>query len=217
MCVFEQRFQCRGAQCDDHMRRDLREFLLEPVAACVDFALRGGFMHAPLTARLPFEMLDGIRYEHGAARDAGFAQSIVEQLSCRADEGLAGAVLAVSGLLADHHDGRVCGARPRDALRRIVPKRAAPAFGEVLGLLIGIRLGAGFGSAGRAVFGGHGKRDAWRDDQQRTCRLRGRATRRRFGASTVRPGIAYAGVVLRMPAIGASATISEQGTGDAHV
>lgn len=73
-------------------------------------------------------MLDGIGDEDIVSHDAGCLQGIVEQLTRGADERFARSVFAVSGLLADHHDGRMPGAGARDALCRVVPERAAAAF-----------------------------------------------------------------------------------------
>jgi hypothetical protein len=78
-------------------------------------------MHTAFPARFPFEMLDSIGNENLVARDAGLTQCIIEQPTGRADERLAFAILAIAGLLTDHHDARMqrpcaghalCGALP---------------------------------------------------------------------------------------------------------
>lgn len=50
---------------------------LPPIVTGIDFPLRGCFVHAPLAARFPLEVLDGIGGEHGAARHARLVQRFV--------------------------------------------------------------------------------------------------------------------------------------------
>jgi hypothetical protein len=98
---------------------------------------------AALAARLVLEVLDGIGDVDEVAVDPGFREDGVEELSCRADEGLAGDVLLVAGLLADEDDARLLRAFAEDGLGGLAPEVAAAAgFGGARQLLQRARAGA---------------------------------------------------------------------------
>jgi hypothetical protein len=136
-------------QRHDDGRLDVRQFLVEPVVAGLDLALRRGLVQAPLAARLPLEMLDGVGDVDGVAVDAGLGADTVEQLAGRPDEGLAGQVFLVARLLADEHDLRLLRAFAGNGLGRELPQFAAPAFVQFRRLLA-LRLGR-FGAIGMTV------------------------------------------------------------------
>jgi hypothetical protein len=63
-------------------------------------------MDSPLAALLEFEMLHGVRHIDISAVDTGIAEGSVQEGAGGSDEGMAGQVLIVTGLLADHNDAR---------------------------------------------------------------------------------------------------------------
>jgi hypothetical protein len=67
------RTQSRRTQRDDHVRFDGADLALEPFVACGHLALRRRLVNAPFTARLPAEMLDGVRQIEIGRRDTCFA------------------------------------------------------------------------------------------------------------------------------------------------
>jgi len=71
---------------------------------------------APLPARLPLEVFHHIRDVDAPAIDAGLDERAIEELPRRADEGVAGEVLVVAWLLADHDEVSVGGAFAEDGL-----------------------------------------------------------------------------------------------------
>src|SRR5205814_752591 len=93
---------------------------LRPVRLLVD---------PPLPARLPLEVLDGVRDIGRPAVDAGRLERLVEEVPRRADERLSRAVLLVAGLLADEHRSRPDRALPEDRLRADLPQMAAATSG----------------------------------------------------------------------------------------
>ncbi len=123
--------------------------------AGVDLADAGLLVDALLAARLEFEVLHRIGDIGALAVDAGIAERPVEHASGRSDEGLAGQVLAVAGLLAhedevrgrqafaEHHLGRepvevAPRAGQRLAAQHLEP--VAPHAGRRVGFAVGTRL-----------------------------------------------------------------------------
>lgn len=67
----------------------------------------------------------------GRSIDSGFGEGAVEQLAGGADEGFAGDVFVIAGLLADDHDAGIGGAFAEDGAGGVLPKRAdAAGFGK---------------------------------------------------------------------------------------
>jgi hypothetical protein len=89
---------------------------------------------AAFTARLPFEMFDGVGDVSFAAIDAGLLERGVEKFSCGADKWAALLIFLIAGLLADEEDSRFARAVAEDGLRGV--------FVEVAGFAI---FGAGAG------------------------------------------------------------------------
>jgi hypothetical protein len=89
-------------------------------------------MDAALPARLPLEMLDGVRDVRGLAVNACLHQRIVEQVARGPDERPAGSVLVVAGLFAYEHDLCVASALAEDGLRPDLPQVATAATGRGL-------------------------------------------------------------------------------------
>src|SRR5205807_9324739 len=88
---------------------------------------------AALAARLPLEVLDGVRDVDAAAVDAGGGERLVKDAPCRPDEGTAREILPVARLLADEHQLRTRRAFAEDGLRRVPPELAGAAVGGVVG------------------------------------------------------------------------------------
>ncbi len=84
-------------------------------------------MDSPLSARLPFEVLDDIGDVDEPPLDAGILQRPIEQLPRRADKRMSGQVFFVARLLADEHHLRARGPFAKDRLRRMFPQVAIPA------------------------------------------------------------------------------------------
>src|SRR4051812_2578271 len=84
-------------------------------------------MNASLAARLPLEVLDGVRHVHVRAIDTRFGQCSVEQVARWSDEGPAGEVLLVARLLPHEHDGGLVRALAEDGLGTELPELARPA------------------------------------------------------------------------------------------
>src|SRR5262249_30621044 len=94
-------------------------------AARANLGSVGLLVDAPLAARLPLEVLDGIGHVDLPSIDARLGERGVEKAARRPDERPAGNVLGVAGLLADHHDARRSMAFAEDRLRSPLPERAA--------------------------------------------------------------------------------------------
>lgn len=65
-------------KADDQPGMHNFQFCLKPGAASMDLLYAGLFVNAELSARLPFEMLDGIGDVNFSAIDTGFFQAFIE-------------------------------------------------------------------------------------------------------------------------------------------
>src|SRR6185369_777421 len=97
------------------------ELALQPRAAGADLAGAGLLVQPQLAALQEFEVLHRVGDVVAHPRDAGVLERAVEELARGADEGLAGEILAVAGLLADEHDPRLRRALAEHGLRRVAP------------------------------------------------------------------------------------------------
>src|SRR5688572_14616809 len=95
------------AKTDDALRLDQSQLRLEPGPAGLDLAERGLLMDALLAARLPLEVLHRIGDEGFVTRDTYFSERFIENPTGRPDEGPAGKVFLISGLLADEEERRL--------------------------------------------------------------------------------------------------------------
>src|SRR5688572_6391128 len=89
----DHRLRGSRAEGDENLGLHSRDLALQPLMACVDFALRGRLVQAPLAAQLPLEVLHGVRDVKMLAVDAGSFERPVEEPPRRADEGQAFLVL----------------------------------------------------------------------------------------------------------------------------
>ena len=121
-----------GAHRHDELGLDCRNFPLIPLPAGLDLRRCRFLVQADLSARHKFEMLHRVGDVDLVAIDAGFGQRTVEHLAGRADEGMAGEVFLVAGLLADQHDGGVLRAFAEHGLRRVLVERAGAAMRGLL-------------------------------------------------------------------------------------
>jgi hypothetical protein len=88
-------------------------------------------VNASLAARLPFEVLDRVGQEDRRGVEPCLDHCLAQQLTCRADERLAGEVFVIARLLAHQHQS--CARRPRakHRLGASLPK-VTPAAGSSL-------------------------------------------------------------------------------------
>ena len=125
----EQRLRGGRAEADHELGSHGCELEPEPVAAGLDLRPARLVVDAPLsagTARAPLEVLHRIR-EVGVLRGyPHLLEHLAEQRPGRADEGLPGAVLDVTRLLADEHQ-RALRALAEDDLGAELPEVATPA------------------------------------------------------------------------------------------
>jgi len=84
---------------------------------------------APLSAGAPLEVLHDVRDVHEVPVDADLLEPPVEHAAGGPDERAALEVLAVAGLLADHHHLRVLAALPEHRLGARSPQVARAAAG----------------------------------------------------------------------------------------
>ena len=98
-----QRLGRRRAQGDDKSGSYEFPLPIQPPSAMRDFARVGTLVDSAFAARAVLEVLDGIRDEDVLTINAGGLANVVEELSCRTDEGPPGKVFAVSWLLSDEH------------------------------------------------------------------------------------------------------------------
>ena len=90
-------------------------------------------MDAAFAAGHPLEVFDYVRDVHPRAVDTDLVEGFVQDAPSRSDEGLAGAVLLVARLLADHHHFGTggtfaehgLGARQEQVTRAAAPGRLA--------------------------------------------------------------------------------------------
>ena len=92
--------RCRRSQRDVRGGPHNRALVVEPPSAALDFIGVRPLVQPPLAALFELEVLDRMGDEDVAAPDAGVVQRPVENAAGRPDEGLAGEVLLVAGLLA---------------------------------------------------------------------------------------------------------------------
>jgi len=124
----EERLGCGGSEADDEPGADGFYLSIQPGAACCDFAHGGFFMDAALAARLPLEVLYGIRDVCSAALDAGFFQAGVEQTARGSDEGTASEILLIAGLLTNEQNRCRGATLSEDGLRGIAIEVATAAL-----------------------------------------------------------------------------------------
>ncbi len=89
-------------------------------------------MDSPFAARLPFEVLDGVRHVGRCTVDPRLDECVVEHAAGRPDERPAGSVLLVARLLAHEHDRRLPRALAEHGLRAELPQVTAAAAGRRL-------------------------------------------------------------------------------------
>src|SRR5258708_15585634 len=108
-------------------------------------------MQPPLAARLPLEMLHGIRDEYVAANESGSLDGLIKQPSRGSDEGVTAQVFFVAWLFADQHEfGSVapfagyglCGVLPQIAAMAIL--RALAGRRWIVGRLLGHHTASNF-------------------------------------------------------------------------
>ena len=146
----EERLGGGRAEQHEHPGLDHGDLCLEPRAAGGDLARARLLMNAPLPARLPLEVLHGIRHVRSGAVDPGLGERLVEESPRRADERPSRPVLLVTRLLADEHGSRVLRALAEDGLGSEPPELAPPAAGCGLAkggqrTLLGEEIGRGSG------------------------------------------------------------------------
>src|SRR5436190_90275 len=122
----EQRLGCRRAEQDEDARLHHLELRLEPGPAGRHLGPVGLLVDPALAARLPLEMLDGVRHIDARAVDSGRLERLVEDPARRAHERLAGAVLLIARLFADEDRARAGGAFAEDRLGADLPLRLIP-------------------------------------------------------------------------------------------
>src|SRR5262245_54866147 len=102
----EERLRGRRAETDDQRRTDGFELRLEPGTAGDELRHARLLVDASLAARLPFEMLDGVRKVDLRAVDAGLAQRLIQDGPSGSDERSSGTILLIARLLTDEHERR---------------------------------------------------------------------------------------------------------------
>ena len=137
----------RDAEADNDARLHHLHFRLEPGPAGGNLGSGRLFVLAPLALRLPLEVLHGVGDVDVAPRNPGFGQGLVQDLARRADEGMAGLVLLIAGLLADEDDRGLERSFSEDGLRGLFIEIAT-------GTGSGGLLQMGDGQRGRKELGG---------------------------------------------------------------
>lgn len=116
----------RRAEAHDELWPDGCELELEPMAAGRDLRPVRLVVDAPLPDRTPLEVLHRIRHVCRLDCDSGVTQQLAEEKAGWTDEGAAGSILDVPGLLThEHQSARVALAEHR--LGRTLEERAARA------------------------------------------------------------------------------------------
>ncbi len=96
----EQCLRGRGAEADDDLRPEQRDFGFEQRPAGGDLGGVRFLVDASFATRLPFEMFDDVGNVSCGAVDTGFREGSVEQFSCGADERVALQIFLIAGLFA---------------------------------------------------------------------------------------------------------------------
>ena len=120
------------AEADENVWLHDGQLPVQPRPAGRDLAPVRFLVDAPLSARLPLEVLDHVRDIGVRAVDAGLRERFVEEAPRRTDEGPAGEVLTVAGLLADEKQPSALQTFAEDGLRARPPERAGGAVSRGL-------------------------------------------------------------------------------------
>src|SRR3954469_14262250 len=123
----EQSLCGRRAEQNENPRLDGCELCVEPLAARGELAAVRLIVDAGFAPSPPLEVLDGVGDVDAVTIDAGRSERLVEYATRRPNEGAAGDVLMVAGLLADQHQLGVGGSFAEHRLRRIPPETAVAA------------------------------------------------------------------------------------------
>src|SRR6266511_1860535 len=124
----EQAARSGGAQRNDRRGPHDRALLDEPPLAPIDLIGVRALVETPLAAHFVLEVLHRVGDESIGAGNAGFFQRRIQDAAGRADEGLAGEILLVAGLLSDQHQVRAHPAFAGHDLGGEFVERAARAF-----------------------------------------------------------------------------------------
>lgn len=128
----EKRLRGSGAETDDDVGTNGRNFRVEPWTTGGDFGGVRFLVDAAFSARFPFEMLHGIRDVHFLAIDAGILEGFVEKLSSGADEWFAFEIFLTAGLLADENYFRLrTAAFAENRLSGVLPEITRFAIGSL--------------------------------------------------------------------------------------
>ena len=96
---------CGGiAESYENARLERDKLGFQPRFACCDVARAGLLVNAAFSARLPFEMFDGVGDVQLFAVDTGGDEGFAKELPGRANKRFAFEVLLIPRLFADHHD-----------------------------------------------------------------------------------------------------------------
>ena len=125
---------CGGdSQRQDEMRADQGNLLVDPDATHLDLITIGPLVQALLAARLVLEMLHRVGEIDRCPIDAGVGQRAIEQAAGWPDEGTAGDILLITGLLAHHHERGAGRSFAEHGLGGVAIERAAPARRRLAG------------------------------------------------------------------------------------
>jgi hypothetical protein len=123
----EDRLGRRGAQEDEHLGPDPCQLGLQPRGARLDLLEVGFAVDPSLAAHHVREVLHDVREVDVVADKAGLLDRAIEERACRSHEGLAGKILLVAGLFADHHDPGILGSLAEHGLGGVAVQVAAAA------------------------------------------------------------------------------------------
>lgn len=122
---------CRsGAEANDDPRFHRPDLGLQPWEASPNFRSIGLGMDPPLAPWFPLEVFDGVGNVNFAAIDPRLRQRPVQQHPSGTDEGLAGEILLIAGLLPDEHHPSLPGSRSEHRLRSRLVEIAGGAAGR---------------------------------------------------------------------------------------
>ena len=126
------RLRSNGAQTNNYLRLDERQFRFQPWLARRRF--RGGWLlvNPSLAAFFEFEVLHGICDVHIRPVDPCVSQGSVQQFAGRSDKRAASQVFLVARLLSDHDNTRLRGTLSHDGLGCVAVERTA--FASLYGL-----------------------------------------------------------------------------------